>query len=90
MTGTPTRQMVLRMTVDAADAKPFSTIRDADGFANCELRGFHFDTIIIGGRIVLFKRERRLLLLNRPRTGPCSDRPQPPLKASPPIRTPTP
>lgn len=56
MTGTPTRQMVLRMTVDAADAKPFSTIRDADGFANCELRGFHFDTIIIGGRIVLFKR----------------------------------
>lgn len=56
MTGASKRQMVLRMTVDAVDAKPFTTIQDADGFADCELRGFHFETIIIGGRIVLFKR----------------------------------
>ena len=56
MTGTHRRQMVLRMTVDHADAKPFPTIRDADDFSDCELRGFHFDTIIIGGRILLFKR----------------------------------
>ena len=33
MTGTPRRQMVLRMTVDHTDAKPFTTIRDADDFA---------------------------------------------------------
>ena len=56
MTGTPARQMVLRMSTDAADATPFSTIQDADDFANCELDGFYFDTIIIGGRILLFKR----------------------------------
>ena len=53
MTATPGRQMVLPMT---ADATPFSTIQDPDNFSGCELRGFHFDTIIIGGRILLYKR----------------------------------
>lgn len=55
MTGTDKRHMVLRMTVDPEDAEPFSTIGDAEDFAGCELTGFGFQTIVIGGRIVLFK-----------------------------------
>ena len=53
---TPRNQMVLPMTVAADDAEPFSTIEDADDFADCELRGFGFQTSVIGGRILLFKR----------------------------------
>ena len=49
------KHMVLRMTVAPEDAEPFSTIGDAEGFADCELGGFGFQTTVIGGRIVLFK-----------------------------------
>ena len=49
------KHMVLRMTVAPEDAEPFSTIGDAEDFADCELRGFGFQTIVLGGRILLFK-----------------------------------
>ena len=55
MTGISQRHMVLRMTVAPEDAEPFSTIGDAEDFADCELRGFGFHTVAIGGRILLFK-----------------------------------
>ena len=55
MTETAKRHMVLRMTVDPEGAEPFSAIGDAEDFADCELRGFGFRTVVIGGRIVLFK-----------------------------------
>ena len=55
MTGSTQRHMVLRMTVAPEDAEPFSTIGDAEGFADCELRGFGFQTIVIGDRILLSK-----------------------------------
>ena len=55
MTDTAKRHMVLRMTVNPEDGEPFSTTGDAEDFADCKLRGFGFRTVVIGGRIVLFK-----------------------------------